>query len=99
MPARHDAPQESLTAEQWDKVGKHLGLSPRELQIAGYLPLDLSEASIGDLLRISPHTVHSYMQRLKTKVGARTRAGIVAALFRTYRTLNGTESNLGAKTA
>lgn len=99
LPGSHDAPQESLTAEEWDKVGEYLGLFPRELQIARYLLLDLSAASIADLLRISPHTVNTYMRRLKVKVAATTRAGIVASLFRAYRALNRTESNLGAKTA
>ncbi len=99
MPGSSDEPRESLTAEEWNKMGEYLGLSPRELEIARYLLLDLSEASIGDLLRISPHTVNTYLRRLKAKVGATTRAGIVAAPFQAYRALTETEHDLRAETA
>jgi len=85
MSDNHPALQESLTQEEWDTVGRHLGLSPRELQLARCLFEDLSEAAIADQLCLSPHTVDTYSRRLKAKVGASTRAGVIVALLMAWR--------------
>ncbi|MBL8746029.1 MAG: helix-turn-helix transcriptional regulator [Phycisphaerae bacterium] len=62
-----------LTNSEWTAVGLALRLSPRELQIVQAVFDDKKEAAIADDLGISSHTVHTHLERLYRKVGARGR--------------------------
>lgn len=68
----------------WDVLGTMLNLSPREGDIVRRLCADEPEASIAHELSISPHTVHSHMERLYRKLGVNSRAQVVLRLFGEY---------------
>ena len=68
----------------WDVLGTRLNLSPQEGDIVRRLCADEPEASIAHELSISPHTVHSHMERLYRKLGVNSRAQVVLRLFGEY---------------
>lgn len=70
-----------LSASEWTAVGLALRLSPRELQIVQAVFDDLKEAAIADDLGISAHTVHTHLERLYRKVGARGRTTMTVRIF------------------
>jgi DNA-binding CsgD family transcriptional regulator len=57
-----------LPVSAWAEVALKLKLSGRELQIVRCIFDDLTEASIASELGISPHTVHTHMERLHRKL-------------------------------
>lgn len=76
-----DGGREVLTVSQWTAVGLSLRLSPRELQIVQAVFDDLKEAAIADDLGISAHTVHTHLERLYRKVGARGRTTMAVRIL------------------
>lgn len=67
----------SLTAGQspsWNAAG----LTPRELEALRWVSAGLSDAAIGDRMRIKASTVHYHVERSKRKLRAKTRAQAVA---------------------
>ncbi|QDV92193.1 transcriptional regulator NarL [Phycisphaerae bacterium RAS2] len=67
----------ALSEEQWDYAGRRLRLSRREMQISKCIFDDLKESAIGRGLGISPHTVHTHLERLYHKLGVRSRLALV----------------------
>lgn len=84
-----DGGREVLTVSQWTAVGLSLRLSPRELQIVQAVFDDLKEAAIADDLGISAHTVHTHLERLYRKVGARGRTTMAVRIFAEHLRLIG----------
>lgn len=62
---------------QWTCLGLGMGLSGRELQIVRCIFAEQKEALIARELGISPHTVHTHLERLYRKLGVRGRCGVV----------------------
>ncbi|MBO0847759.1 MAG: helix-turn-helix transcriptional regulator, partial [Nocardioides sp.] len=60
--------------------GKPAGLSEREVEVARLVLAGATYREIGARLFISPKTVEHHIARIRTKVGATTRAEFVAAL-------------------
>lgn len=83
--------REVLTNAQWTAVGLALRLSPRELQIVQAVFDDQKEAAIADNLGISAHTVHTHLERLYRKVGARGRTTMAVRVFAEHLRLIGEE--------
>lgn len=73
-----------LTEAEWLATFRSLGLSRRERQIARGLFADLSETVIADELGISPHTVHTHLERLYHKTGVGSRCALVVRVFAAY---------------
>jgi DNA-binding CsgD family transcriptional regulator len=73
-----------LDDREWRALARTLRLSPRERQIVERLFDDASEAVIADDLGISPHTVHTHLERLYHKLGVGSRCAVVARVFREY---------------
>jgi DNA-binding NarL/FixJ family response regulator len=84
-----DGGREVLTVSQWTAVGLSLRLSPRELQIVQAVFDDLKEAAIADDLGISAHTVHTHLERLYRKVGARGRTTMAVRILAEHLRLMG----------
>jgi DNA-binding CsgD family transcriptional regulator len=63
----------------WTAIRNALRLSVRELQIVTSLIEDRIETDegIGRALGISPHTVHTHLERLYKKIGVANRVGLV----------------------
>lgn len=52
-----------------DRLG---GLTPRELQLVGYLEMGLHQGAIAETLRIKPRTVRFHLTNAERKTGAKT---------------------------
>ncbi len=76
-----------LTADDWRNLCEVLRLSERECQITSHLMDGCSEAEIARHLGISPHTVHTYVERLRRKLNVANGAQLVGRIFETYATL------------
>ncbi len=75
-PGRH-----ILTPDQWATVQQTLQLSRRELDIVKCLFDDRTEMGVAHELAISPHTVHTHLERLYRKLGVGTRTGVLLRVF------------------
>jgi DNA-binding CsgD family transcriptional regulator len=68
----------------WLSIVQSLRLSAREAQIARLLLNDATEGAIAETLSISPHTVHTHLERLYRKLNARSRCQVVIRIFQRY---------------
>ena len=74
-----------LPDHTWVALVRSLGLSGREAQIAQLLlAADDREDAIAAALEISPHTVHTHLERLYRKLGVTSRSQVVARMFQKY---------------
>ncbi|MEI8376073.1 MAG: helix-turn-helix transcriptional regulator [Planctomycetota bacterium] len=73
-----------LTDEQWLRIASRLALSHREVEIVRIVFEDENERAIAAELGISPNTVHTHLKRLYTKLGVKTRVGLVLRVFREF---------------
>lgn len=72
---------EVIEPENWTELADHLGLAPRELQVVQGVFDDLKEFAIADDLGISPHTVHTYLERVYRKLAVGSRVELVVRVF------------------
>lgn len=84
-----DISTELLRYEDWITVACLLSLSPRECQIVRAMLDDRNEAEIALLLRISRHTVHTYVERLYRKVNVRSRTQLILLVFKAFVRITG----------
>ena len=68
----------------WARLKEGLGLSPRELQLVQGVFEDQTEGAIADDLGLSPHTVHTYFERLHRKLGVRNRVQLILRVTQEY---------------
>ncbi|HXR48585.1 MAG TPA: helix-turn-helix transcriptional regulator [Candidatus Limnocylindrales bacterium] len=61
----------------WEKIGRSLKLSGRELQIVREVFDDRTEFAIAHNLKLSPHTVHTHCERLYHKLSVTNRVKLV----------------------
>lgn len=75
-----------LDEPAWTAIRESLGLSVRELQIVTSLIEHRieTEEGIGRALGISPHTVHTHLERLYKKVGVASRSHLIVRVFAEY---------------
>ena len=73
-----------LDEQAWRELGRHLKLSPREIEIARCILDDCKETAIASELGISPHTVRTHVERLYRKMGVRSRVEFVVRLVDEY---------------
>ena len=67
------------------QAGPGLRLSPREREVMQWLATGKTDRDIGEILGISPRTVHKHLQRIYEKLGVETRT---AAVMRTLALRN-----------
>lgn len=75
-----------LTGNTWSSIARTLRLSSRELQIVICMieqELETDE-EIAAALGISPHTVHTHLERLFRKTGVTSRSHLILRVFSTY---------------
>jgi DNA-binding CsgD family transcriptional regulator len=70
-----------LTEPAWKKIEQRLRLSEREIQIARSVLYDRTENLIARELGISPHTVHTHIERMHIKLGVRSRPALVTRIL------------------
>lgn len=66
-----------LDDSKWNAVSESLSLSPREVQIIQGIFADDKESTIAHQLGISPHTVHTYVERVYRKLAVNSRVQVV----------------------
>jgi len=76
-----------MSDAEWRAVARALALSTRERQIVRRLFGDRSEADIADDLGISPHTVHTHLERLYQKLAVGSRCAVIVRVFAAFRAL------------
>jgi DNA-binding CsgD family transcriptional regulator len=75
----------SLFSENiWRVLAGSLKLSQRESQILPAVFDDQNESTIAVSLGISPHTVHTHLERLYRKLGVTSRVSLVTRVFVEY---------------
>ena len=74
-------PRALLTEADWQRLHDVVRLSTRERQIVALLLEDEKESAIGRRLGISPHTVHTYVERLYRKLGVASRVQLIVVLL------------------
>lgn len=76
--SRRQAPGSAIFSEQaWAEIARSLGLSPRELQIVRGVFDDRTESAIAADLGMSPHTVHTHIERLYYKLAVADRVELI----------------------
>jgi DNA-binding CsgD family transcriptional regulator len=73
-----------LPESKWLAIVISLRLSGRETEILRCILNDHSEAVIADHLNISPHTVHTHLERLYRKLGVKSRCQATVRVFAEY---------------
>lgn len=76
----------------WRRIAASLSLSPRELQTIQGIFEDKKEAAIARQLGISPHTVHTYLERIYHKLAVNSRVQVVVRVVAEYLSLNDEEA-------
>lgn len=69
-----------FSQEVWFFIARRLSLSERELQIIQGVFDDKHESMIAQELGISPHTVHTHVERLYHKLAVNSRVELVVRL-------------------
>jgi len=78
-------PPAFLPEPSWQSIVRSLGLSDREAQVASLILGDDScESAIAASLSISPHTVHTHLERLYRKLRVTSRCQVVSRIFQQY---------------
>lgn len=73
-----------LSDHQWQTIVDDLHLSPREVEIVMCLFDGSTEQGIALALGISPHTVHTHMERLYHKIHVQSRCEVALRVFETF---------------
>jgi len=75
-----------LSSAAWSAIGASLKLSSRELQIVMCIVEDLAETQddVGRHLGMSPHTVHTHLERLYKKLRVGNRSSLIVRVFAEY---------------
>lgn len=84
--SRSDLP-ELFSARRWAQIGKKLGLTERQLEVARLICCGRTNAEIARNLEISERTVRLHTDRLFKRLGVRSRVGVVVRLVLTDRRL------------
>ena len=66
-----------FSKQAWDEIARSLKLSGRELQIIKDVFDDRTEFAIAAHYGVSPHTIHTYCERLYRKLGVTDRVKLV----------------------
>ena len=76
------APEDSTFSEAaWTAIACAFKLSPMELRVVKGVFVGKTEKGIAFALGISVHTVHTYMARIRRKMGVNDRCELVIRIF------------------
>jgi DNA-binding NarL/FixJ family response regulator len=76
-----------FSEQAWSEIARSLELSPRELQIVRGVFDDRTEFAVAADLGISPHTVHTHIERLHQKLSVADRVELVLRVTNEFLTL------------
>ena len=75
-----------FTKTEWANLTNHLGLSPKQAEIARQLLEGSSDKQIAQKLGIAIPTVRTYMGRMFAKLDVQDRNELIVNIFRQFRT-------------
>lgn len=70
-----------VTARHWGLLAQRLALSPRELEMIRAACHDESVTALARELSVSPHTIHTYRERLYRKLQVRSFSQVMVVSF------------------
>ena len=73
-----------LNEAAWERLAEKLRLSPREVQVVQGVLEDETELAIARRLGMSPHTVHTHMDRLHGKLSVRGRPELILKILTAF---------------
>ena len=73
-----------LSDQAWQEIARSLALSARELQIVRGIFDDHTDFAIAADLGISPHTVHTHIERLHHKLSVADRVELVLRVMQEF---------------
>ena len=73
-----------FSEDAWRGITRSLELSERESQIVERVFEDLTDGAIAQELGISPHTVHTHVQRIYHKLAVGGRVQLIVHIFARY---------------
>ena len=76
-----------FSEQEWEKVARALALTKRELQIVRGVFDDRTEFAIAADLGMSPHTVHTHLDRLHRKLAVHTRSALTLRVMYEFSAL------------
>ncbi len=76
-----------FSEQTWQELARSLNFSGQQLQIVQGMFDDQTEAAIADQLKLSPHTVHTYGERLYRKLGVTGRVKLALRVMDEYLAL------------
>jgi DNA-binding CsgD family transcriptional regulator len=76
-----------FSEQAWLEIARSLTLSPRELQIVRGVFDDRTEFALAADLGISPHTVHTHIERLHQKLSGTDRVELVVLIMQEFISL------------
>jgi DNA-binding CsgD family transcriptional regulator len=79
----------AFSARAWNNVARRLELSPRELNIVHGLFDGLTESAMASRFHISPHTVHTHVERLHQKLHVTHRVALALRVIQEFLKLAG----------
>jgi len=68
----------------WQEIARSLRLSKQQVQIVAGIFEDRTESNIAQQLQISPHTIHTYCERLYRKLGVTGRVRLTLRVINEY---------------
>ena len=71
------APEALSADEKRTNMARHFGITPRQMEVLGFLDDGLQNKQIAEVMNISEGTVKSHIKALYIALGARTRSGCV----------------------
>jgi ATP/maltotriose-dependent transcriptional regulator MalT len=76
--------------QAWEEIARNLKLSARELQIVRGVFDDRTEFTIASDLSVSPHTIHTYCERLYHKLAVTDRVRLILRVVDEFLLLTST---------
>lgn len=86
-----------LPETTWQTLAASLRMSDRELEITKHIFDDRKELAIACTLGISPHTVHTHLERLYHKLNVGSRVELVVAVFAAYLSMHEDRDGVNAQ--
>ncbi len=90
-------PPDLLSDSQWRLIVSTLGLSNREAEIVAQACYDESVGVMAARLGLSPHSIHTYRQRLYRKLGVDSFCKVMSVVFATHIALEAAKVTARAK--
>lgn len=77
----HASPPPCLSLHAWRHVIEHFALPPRHAELVALLLQGKQDKEIAKAMQLAMPTVRTYLDRIRQRMGAHDRVGVVIAVF------------------